>query len=135
MSPVRARRVATEPFDKLLRRARARRGGKDLAVVQPCLEVIGRRLDYHGRVEPLRLHPLDGFNGKVVDKTQTVRTRGPDVDMRVLGVLVAKPLDRLLDLDGALPFSENHLASVAPDAEVKALAAHRTKLDPHQPFD
>ena len=43
---------------------------------------------YRGWLELLRLHPLDGFNGKVVDETQTVRTRGPDVDMRVLGVLV-----------------------------------------------
>src|SRR5260370_27576310 len=40
-----------------------------------------------GSVKPFNLHPLYGFNGKVVDETQTVRTRGPDVDMRALGVL------------------------------------------------
>src|SRR5713226_3870306 len=48
---------------------------------------------------------------------------GPDIDMRALAVLVTQPFDCLLDLDGALPFSENHLAGVAPDAKIKALAA------------
>jgi hypothetical protein len=41
---------------------------------------------------------------------------------------------RLFDFDGALPFPENHLAGVAFNPEVEALAAHRAKLDTHQ-FD
>jgi hypothetical protein len=50
------------------------------------------------------------------------------------GVLVAQPLDRLFDFDGALPFPEDHLAGVALDAEVEALATHRAKLGAHQPL-
>src|SRR5260370_20671502 len=74
------------------------------------------------------------MRGKVIDETQTVRPRGPDIDMRALAVLVTQPFDCLLDLDGALPFSENHLAGVAPDAKIKALAPHRAKLGAHQPL-
>src|SRR5713226_268467 len=59
---------------------------------------------------------------------------GPDINMRALAVLVTQPFDCLLDLDGALPFPENHLAGVAPDAKIKALAAHRAKLGAHQPL-
>jgi hypothetical protein len=55
--------------------------------------------------------------------------------MRALGVLVPEPLDRVLDVDGTLLFSQNHFTGVAPDAEFEALAAHRAKLDPHQPLD
>jgi hypothetical protein len=33
------------------------------------------------------------------------------------------------------PFSQNHLAGVPLDTEVEALAAHRTKLDAHQPLN
>jgi hypothetical protein len=54
--------------------------------------------------------------------------------MRALGVFVTEPLDGCLDLEGALPFSENHLAGVAPDAKIKALAPHRTKMGAHQPL-
>ncbi len=54
-----------------------------------------------------------------------MRTRGPHVNMSALGVLVSKPLDRPLDLDGALPFSQNHFTGIAPDAEFETLAAHR----------
>jgi hypothetical protein len=54
--------------------------------------------------------------------------------MRTFAVLVTQPFDCFLDLDGALPFSENHLAGVAPDAKIKALAAHRAKLGAHQPL-
>jgi hypothetical protein len=36
---------------------------------------------------------------------------------------------------GALPFPQIHLASVTLYANVKTLAAHRAKLDPHQPLD
>lgn len=42
--------------------------------------------------------------------------------MSALRVLVAKPLDRVLDLDDALPFSQNHFTGVRPDAEFEALA-------------
>ena len=51
---------------------------------------------------------------------QGVEARGPDVDMSALRVLVAKPLDRLLDLDGALPFLQNHFTGVTPDAESRS---------------
>jgi hypothetical protein len=42
--------------------------------------------------------------------------------MRALGVFVTEPVNGRLDLEGALPFPENHLAGVAPDAEVEALS-------------
>jgi hypothetical protein len=48
------------------------------------------------------------------------------------GDLVTKPLDRFHDLNGALPFRENHFAGVVPDPEVEALAAYRAKLHAHQ---
>jgi len=48
--------------------------------------------------------------------------------MRVFAVLVAKPFDCLLDLEGALPFPEDHLVGAAPDTEIKALATHRPQL-------
>ena len=54
-----------------------------------------------------------------------MRPRGPDIDMRALAVLVTQPFDCLLDLDGALPFSQNHFTGIAPDAEFETLAAHR----------
>ena len=39
------------------------------------------------------------------------------------------------NLDGGLPFLEDHLVGFAPDADVEAFAAHRAKLNAHQPFD
>ena len=57
----------------------------------------------------------------------------PNGDVVSLGILVAEPFDRLLDLDGALPFSEDHFASVALDTEVKPLAVHCAELHAHQP--
>ena len=103
MPPVRARWIPAEPLDEGLRRTRAHRGFEDLAVIQPRLEIIGRSLNHDGRFESVRLHSLDGIGCKVIDETQTVRPRGPDIDMRALAVLVAQPFDRLLDLEGALP--------------------------------
>src|SRR5713101_10026754 len=128
MSPVRARRVAAEPFHKLLRRARAHRRFEDPAVIQPRLEVIRRCLYHHGGLESFRLHPVDRFDSEIVNQAQAVEPCGTDVNMRALGVFVTEPLDGCLDLEGALPFPENHLAGVASDAEVKTLAAHRAEL-------
>ena len=59
----------------------------------------------------------------------------PNVDVSALGVLVTQPLDGLFDIDGGLPFSQEHLAGVTFDADIEALAAHRAKLDAHQPLD
>ena len=94
-----------------------------------------RGFHYYRRLEPLGFHPLDSFRTKVVDEAQGVEALVPDVDMSAVRVLVAKPLDRLLDLDGALPFPQNHFTGIAPDAEFEALAAHRAKLYAHQPLD
>ncbi len=135
MSPIRARRIPAKPFDEGLRRTRACRRLEDLAVIQPCLEVIGRGFHYYRRLEPLGFHPLDSFCTKVVDEAQGVEARGPDVDMSALRVLVPKPPDSLLDLDGALPFPQNHFTGVPPDAEFEALAPHRPQLYAHQPLD
>jgi hypothetical protein len=41
---------------------------------------------------------------------------------------VPQPIDGLVDLKGALPFPQDHLTGIAPDTEIEALAAHRTKL-------
>src|SRR5713101_5700130 len=134
MPPVRARPIPAEPLDEGLCRARAHRGFEDLPVIQPRLKVIGRGLNHHGRFESVRPHSLDGIGGKVVDEAQTVHACRPDINMRALAVLVAQPFDCLLDLDGALPFSENHVAGFATDAKIKALATHRAQLDSHQPL-
>jgi len=125
MPPIGARWIAAEALDELLRRARTRRRVQDLAVIQPYLEVVGRGLDYHGRLKAFRLHPLDRFVAQVVDQAQRVETCGPDVNMSAFRVFVAEPLDRLFNLDGVLPFPQNHLAGVALDADIEALAAHR----------
>ena len=53
---------------------------------------------------------------------------GSDVDMGALGVLVAEPLERFLDLEGALPFPENHFAAVAPHAKVEAPATAQSRF-------
>jgi hypothetical protein len=55
--------------------------------------------------------------------------------MRALGIFVTKPPDGCLDFESSLPLPENHLAGISADAKVEAFAAHRAKLDPHQPFD
>jgi hypothetical protein len=135
MSPVRARRISAEPLDEGLRRAGARRRVEDLAVIQPSLEVIGRGLHYYCRLEPLGFYPLDSFRTKVVDEAQGMDARGSDVDMSALGIFVTEPLDGSLDLVEALPFSQNHLAGIAPDTDIETLAAHRAQLYAHQPFD
>jgi hypothetical protein len=114
---------------------RARSGRKDLTVIQPRLEVIKRCLDEHSRLETLRLHPLECFHTKVVNDAQWMKASRSDVDMSALGVFVTEPLDGCFDIGGALPFSQNHLAGVAPDADVEALAAHRAELNPHQPLN
>jgi hypothetical protein len=103
-------------------------------VIQPSLKVIWRGLNDHSWLESFRLHPLNAFDGKIVEEAQTVRAGWADVDVRTFSVLVAQPFDRLLDLDRALPLSENHLAGVAPDANIEDLAAHRAQLDSHQPL-
>ena len=58
---------------------------------------------------------------------QGVEARGPDVDMSALRVLVAKPLDRLLDLDGAAGF--------AIDWEVMVTRTKAPKLRKYTSFD
>src|SRR6266851_5432758 len=103
MSPVRARRVAAEPFHKLLRRARAHRRFEDPAVIQPRLEVVRRCLYNHGGLESFRLHPVDRFDSEIVNQAQAVDSSGTDVNMRALGVFVTQPLDGCLHLEGALP--------------------------------
>src|ERR1700730_13259949 len=135
MPPVRARPITGETFSELLRRTSARRSLQDPTVIQPCLEVIGRGLNHDGRLEAVRPHSLDGISGKVIDGAKHVRPRWPDIDMRSLGVLVAESFDRRLDLDSALAFPEDHLAGIAPDAKIKALAAHRPQLGARQPFN
>src|SRR6266851_9893590 len=127
--------LAAKPLDEDLRRARAHRRFEDLPVIQPRLEVIERCLYHHGGLESFRLHPVDRFGSEIIHQAQAVEPCGTDVNMRALGVFVTEPLDGCLDLEGALPFPENHLAGVASDAEVKTLAAHRAELYPHQPFD
>ena len=99
MPPVRARPITHETLSEMLRRTSACRSLRDLTVIQPCLEVIGRGLNHDGRFEAVRPHSLDGISGKVIDEAQTVRPRGPDIDMRALAILVAQPFDCLLDLD------------------------------------
>ena len=103
MSPVRARRIPAKPFDKGLRRTRACRRLQDPAVIQPCLEVIGRGFHYYRRLEPLGFHLLETFCARVVDEAQGMEAPEPNVDMIALRVLEAEPLDFLLDLDGARP--------------------------------
>jgi hypothetical protein len=104
-------------------------------MVQPCLEVIGRGLDDHRRLESVLLHSLDTISGKVIDEGQTMRPSGPDIDVRTIAVLVAQPFDCLFSFDCALPLPEDHLIGSAPDTEVEAFAAHRAKLLPHHAFD
>src|SRR5882757_2515039 len=110
MSPVSARRIAAKALGKLLRHTRTHRGFEDLAVVHPCLEVIGRGLYYNSRFESVRLHSLDAISGEIIEEAQTMHPCGPDINVRALAVLVAQPFDCLLDLDEALPFPEDHLA-------------------------
>src|SRR5271154_1961368 len=128
MPPVGARRIASKVLGEMLRRSCTSRGFEDLTVIHPCLEVIGRGLDDNRRLKSVRLHSLDGISGKVIDEVQTMRPCGPDIDMRALAVLMAEPFDRFFDLDGALPFPQDHLAGFAPNAEVEALAPHRPQL-------
>ena len=113
--------MPAEALHERLRRARARRHFEDLDVIQPYLEVIGRGLHYYRRLESL-VHPTDSFCGKIIDEGQGMLTLGPDVDMSAVYVFMTKPLDRLLDVDGTLPFPQNHFTSVAPDAEFEAFA-------------
>jgi hypothetical protein len=77
MPPVGARLIAAKALFELLSRPRARRRFEDRAVVQPRLEVIGRRLDYHSRLKTIRLYSLNRLGGKVVDKAQTAERDPP----------------------------------------------------------
>src|SRR6516225_5224796 len=135
MPPVRARWVAAKPLGELLGRTRAGFGIEHLTVFQPCLEIIGRGLDHHSRLETLRLHPLECFSTKVINETQSMNAGRPDVNMSALAVFVTQPLDGCFDIESSLPFLENHLAGVALDTEVEMIAAHRAKLYAYQPLD
>jgi hypothetical protein len=135
MSPVRARRIAFEALGEPLSRGRACRGRQNLAVVQPYLEVIQRGLDDNGRLEPFRLHALNRFGGQVIEKAQTVNACGPNIHVGALGVFVTEPLHRRRDREGILPFPQNHLAAITPDAEIETLAPHRTQLNSNQPLN
>jgi hypothetical protein len=54
--------------------------------------------------------------------------------MSALGIVVTEPLYSCLDLEGALPFPQNHLAGACL-TDVETFAAHRAQLDPHQPLN
>src|SRR5215472_15586694 len=135
MPPVRAGGVSAKTLGELLRRTRTALGIEHLTVFQPCLEIIGRGLDDHGRLESFRLHPLERFSTKVINEAQSMNAGRPDVNMSVLGVFVTKPLDGCLDIERGLLFPENHPAGVALDSEVEALAVHGAKLKSYQPFN
>src|ERR1700722_7828270 len=50
-------------------------------MLQPRLKIPGGALNHSGRCEAVRLHPLDGGDGEVIDQAQTVQTCGADVNM------------------------------------------------------
>jgi hypothetical protein len=128
--PISARWIPAKACGRLLRGTRARRGVENLAAIQPGLKVVGRGLDNRSRLVTLR---LCRFTRKVIQQTQAMGACGSNIDVSALGVLVAQPLDRLFDMDCALTLSQNHFASIALDADIEALAAHRMKLYAHQP--
>ena len=104
MPPIRTGWVPAKTLGELLRRTRACLGIENPTVFQPCLEIIGRCLDDHSRLETLRLYPLEYFHTKVVNEAQRMTACRPDVDMSALGVFVTKPFDGCLDIENALPF-------------------------------
>ncbi len=64
MPPIRTGWVPAKTLGELLRRTRACLGIENPTVFQPCLEIIGRCLDDHSRLETLRLYPLEYVHTK-----------------------------------------------------------------------
>jgi hypothetical protein len=60
-------------------------------MIQPCLEVPGRRLDNEGGSESFILHFLDCRGRKVVHQAKVMLAFGADINVATVGVLVGEP--------------------------------------------
>src|SRR5215469_2128304 len=54
---------------------------KNMAVIQPHLEIVGRSLDYHRRLETRLTHFFEGIRADVVYQAEHMRPLRPDKDV------------------------------------------------------
>jgi len=129
MPPIGATPIAPKPRGEPARDEGAQKPiGKDPPVIQPNLEIVGRSLDHHRRLEIRLSHFFDGVRADVVDQAERMRPLRPDKDVRAPSVLSPQPSDSLADLIDTLIAVQNHSVVPAHHSHFKARAPHRGQL-------
>jgi hypothetical protein len=97
-------------------------------VIQPNLEIVGRSLDHHRRLETRLTHFFEGIRADVVYQAKRMRPLRPDEDMSAASVLSPQPFDTLADLIDTLVAVQNHPVVPAHHSDFKVPARHRGEL-------
>src|SRR5215471_675963 len=96
--------------------------GKDSPVIQPNLEIVGRSLDHHRRLETRLTHFFEGIRADVVCQAERMRPLRPDEDVTAASVLSPKRLGALADLLNTLVAAQKHPVVPAQHSDFKAPA-------------
>jgi hypothetical protein len=83
MSPIATSSISSNPRGELARDAIR----KDAAVIQPHLEVVGRSLDHHRRLETRPAHFFVGVGAEIVYQAERRRPLRPQEDVSAASVL------------------------------------------------
>ena len=129
MPPISTAEVPPKSRGKLARDEGAQKPiGKDSPVIQPNLEIVGRSLDHHCRLETPLSHFFEGIRVDVVYQAERMRPLRPDEDVSAASVLSPQPSDALADLLDTLVAAQNHSVVLAHHFDFKAPAPHRGEL-------
>ena len=99
MPPIATSAVSFKPRGELARDEGAQKPiGKDSPVIQPNLEIVGRSLDHHRRLETRLTHFFDGIRADVVYQAERMRALRPHEDVSAASIPSPQPSDALADL-------------------------------------
>src|SRR6516164_2669780 len=114
MPPISTAEVPPKSRGKLARDEGAQKPiGKDSPVIQPNLEIVGRSLDHHRRLETRLTHFFEGIRADVVYQAERMRPLRPDEDASAASVLSPQRLGALADLIDTLVHSSSAHQSVS----------------------
>ena len=92
MSPIATPAIPSKPRGELASNQGTQRPvGKDSPVIQPNLEIVGRSLDHHRRLETRFTHFFEGIRADVVYQAERMRPLRPDEDVSAARVLSPQP--------------------------------------------
>src|SRR5215471_7467577 len=84
--------------------------GKDSPVIQPNLEIVGRSLDHHRRLETRLTHFFEGIRADVVCQAERMRPLRPDENVSAASVLAPQPSHTFTNPVDALVLTKRHPA-------------------------